>query len=92
MSCKNNFLNDLQGQSVIYPIHDLDQILSHPRHCAWLSQAILQDYPGDHLWSGRITVQGYFWGAKFHVFHGAFLSTKIYAYCVRVIRLCHQNV
>ena len=34
------FWMTFRGQLVIYPIHDLDQILSHPWHYAWLSLAI----------------------------------------------------
>ena len=94
MSCKNDFLKLIifRGQLVIYPIHDLDQILSHPRHYAWLSQAILQDYSGDHLWSGRTTKQVYFCGYKISWISLGLLIHKYYAYCVRIIRLCHQNV
>ena len=90
MPCKNDFLNDLWGQLVIYPIHDLDQILSHLRHYAWLSLTVLQDYSGDHLWSGRTTIQVYF--QNFMDFMGSSYPQKNYPYCVRVIRLCHQNV
>ena len=48
---KTIFWMILKGKLVIYSIHDLDQILNHPRHYAWLSLTILQDYSGDHLWS-----------------------------------------
>ena len=58
-------MNDFQGE-ITTENFTLDQILSYTQHYAWCKRVILQDYQGNHLWSGGLSMAAMLdWGTTY---------------------------